>query len=110
VGRWALRGAFATGWFLQWVLLLATMVALYVYSRWSEGVLSVPLVLAEEEPYYVSFPGLADYLRQTYEERGRIEIDGGKWLRVLAHKAWNARSFGPDGLPCFDPSVVRVGG
>jgi len=71
---------------------------------------SVPLVLAEEEPYYVSFPGLADYLRQTYEERGRIEIDGGKWLRVLAHKAWNARSFGPDGLPCFDPSVVRVGG
>ena len=52
----------------------------------------------------------ANLLRQTYEERGRIEIDGGKWLRVLAHKAWNARPFGPDGLPCFDPSVVRVGG
>lgn len=41
VGRWALRSAFAFGWFLEWTLLLATMVALYVYSRAAEGALSV---------------------------------------------------------------------
>jgi ATP-binding cassette subfamily B protein len=41
VGSWALHGSFATGEYLQWVLLLTTMVALYLYSRWYEGVLSV---------------------------------------------------------------------
>lgn len=43
VGLWALKGSFAPGWFAEWVLLLATMIALFVYTRWTEGVLSVQI-------------------------------------------------------------------
>ena len=62
---------------------------------------SVPLVLAEEEPYYAGFPRLADYLRQSYTEQGRIEIDGGQQLRILAKAGVPSHPFGLAGLPCF---------
>ena len=71
---------------------------------------SVPLVLAEEEPYYAGFPRLADYLRQTYTEQGRIEIDGGQQLRILAKVGVPSRPFGPAGLPCFGTGkALRTG-
>jgi ATP-binding cassette subfamily B protein len=41
VGLWALRGSFATGWFSEWLLLLATVVVLSAYCRWAAGVISV---------------------------------------------------------------------
>ena len=74
------------------------------YSRYlldRLGRQSVPLVLAEDEPYYAGFPLLVDYLRQAYTEQGRIEIDGGRRLRVLARRGVPSRPFGPAGLPCF---------
>jgi hypothetical protein len=65
---------------------------------------SVPLVLAEEEPYYAGYPLLADYLRQNYVDAGRIDIDGGRQLRVLARVGLPSRPFGPAALPCFAPA------
>lgn len=62
---------------------------------------SVPIVLAEDEPYYAAYPLLAPYLRDTYQEQGRIEIDGGRTLRVLARRDRPSQPFGPSGLPCF---------
>ena len=66
---------------------------------------SVPIVLAEEEPYYAAYPLLPAYLRAVYVEQGRIEIDGGKQLRVLAKQERPSRPFGPQALPCFAPAA-----
>lgn len=41
VGLWALGNSFSIGRFTQWLLLLASMIALFVYGRWSEGIISV---------------------------------------------------------------------
>jgi hypothetical protein len=62
---------------------------------------SVPIVLAEDEPYYAAYPLLAPYLRDAYVERGRVEIDGGRTLRVLTKRGLAGRSYGPAMLPCF---------
>jgi hypothetical protein len=63
---------------------------------------SVPVVLAEDEPYYAAYPLLGPYLREAYEERGRVEIDGGRSLRVLARRGLSGRPYGSAMLPCFD--------
>jgi hypothetical protein len=62
---------------------------------------SVPIALAEEEPYYAAYPLLPAYLRSVYEDRGTLEIDGGKRLRVLTRRGAGAGRARPDGLPCF---------
>jgi hypothetical protein len=62
---------------------------------------SVPIVLAEDEPYYAAYPLLGPYLREAYVERGRVEIDGGRSLRVLARQGLSGRSYGSAMLPCF---------
>ena len=71
---------------------------------------SVPIVLAEDEPYYAKFPLLAPYLRDAYVEEGRIEIDGGRTLRVLARRGRAGRPDGPAGLPCFAPAATAANG
>ncbi|HEV8393928.1 MAG TPA: hypothetical protein VGQ37_06620 [Vicinamibacterales bacterium] len=62
---------------------------------------SVPIVLAEDEPYYAAYPLLAPYLRDVYVEQGRVEIDGGRTLRVLTKRGLVSRPYGPAMLPCF---------
>jgi hypothetical protein len=46
----------------------------------------VPIVLAEDEPYYAAYPLLAPYLRENYVEQGRMDVDGGRTLRVLERR------------------------
>jgi hypothetical protein len=62
---------------------------------------SVPIVLAEDEPYYAAYPLLAPYLRDVYVEQGRVEVDGGRTLRVLTKRGLTSRPYGPAMLPCF---------
>jgi hypothetical protein len=88
----------------------------YIEDRYSQFLFarlasqSVPIVLAEEEPYYAGYSRLGEYLRDTYEERGRVEIDGGRFLRVLARRGRPSRPFGPEGLPCFTASAGGASG
>jgi hypothetical protein len=65
---------------------------------------SVPIVLAEDEPYYAAYPLLAPYLRDAYVEQGHVEIDGSRRLRVLARRGVPSRPYGSSGLPCFGPA------
>jgi hypothetical protein len=62
---------------------------------------SVPIVLAEDEPYYAAYPLLAAYLRDAYVEQGRVEVDGGRMLRVLARRGLSSFPYGAAKLPCF---------
>jgi ATP-binding cassette subfamily B protein len=41
VGLWALGNSVSMGRFTQWALLLASTIALFVYGRWTEGIISV---------------------------------------------------------------------
>lgn len=62
---------------------------------------SVPLVLAEPEPYYAAFPELVGYLRRNYDDRASIPVDGERELRVLARRGRVSRPYGPGKWPCF---------
>ena len=68
---------------------------------------SVPLVLAEDEPYYAGFPqarGLpAADLHRAGADRNRRRTDS---LRMLAKVGVPSRPFGPAGLPCFAPAGI----
>ncbi|MGH9348737.1 MAG: hypothetical protein ACRD26_15875 [Vicinamibacterales bacterium] len=74
-------------------------------ERWSRQ--SVPIVLTEDAGIYDrSYPSefrlLDEYLQSHYEPAGRIEIDGGVVLRVMARReAVATGTFGDTGLPCF---------
>ena len=62
---------------------------------------SVPLVLAEvEEDYYEEFPRLTEYLRAYYVDAGRVRLDDGNELRVLARRSPPPAGT-HHGLPCF---------
>jgi hypothetical protein len=66
---------------------------------------SVPLVLAEDEPYYAAFPELVERLRRDYDEGGRVPVDGDRSLRVLVRKGLASRPYGPAKWPC--PAQVQ---
>jgi hypothetical protein len=73
-------------------------------ERWRRQ--SIPLVLIEDEELYAEYPRefvlLDRYLQEHYALAGRLEIDGGHVLRVMAWRARTpARTFGDTGLPCF---------
>ncbi len=61
---------------------------------------SVPLVLAEDEPYYAAFPELVERLRRDYAAGGRVPVDGDRSLSVLVRKGLASRPYGPEKWPC----------
>ncbi|HLG54995.1 MAG TPA: hypothetical protein VI485_06665 [Vicinamibacterales bacterium] len=62
---------------------------------------SVPIVLAEPETFYATFPALLAYLRTRYAEHGTVRVNEVGSLRVLVRKDASGRPTGPRGLPCF---------
>lgn len=77
---------------------------LYLLDRLARQ--SVPLILAETEPYYAAFPRLPDHLRSKYVEAGTIPIDGGVQLRILARRGPSRGAYGPGKWPCFAPASM----
>lgn len=41
IGRWALGSSLSGGRFVQWLLLLASMIVLFIYGRWTQGMISI---------------------------------------------------------------------
>lgn len=69
---------------------------------------SVPLALAESEGFYEEFPGLGAYVRNRFAEVGRLTLDGGRELRILADRNRRWHPDGPAGWPCFtEPAVTE---
>jgi hypothetical protein len=73
-------------------------------ARWSAE--HVPIVLADDTEEYDStypseFPLIHAYLSANYDEAGRIEIDGGRVLRVMTRRGETPAGTYDGGLPCF---------
>jgi hypothetical protein len=69
---------------------------------------SVPLALADVEAETAEFPLVDAYLRTHFVDSGTIEIDGGRRLRLLAHRGLVGRPSGRDARPCFGEAATPM--